>query len=215
MKLDYMNATKRSDAVIQRAEQAQTRMLRNKEAYDTIGAEYEVSADRYMQRHNLYAQGLMTKAMIVLLEPCKTGKTVQQWRDASEKYTLVQRYIVNMVYEKRAAVSQISLIKACDEGAKKASESSVKACVALGKELGLLSTSRNGILPTIKLIDELQDRLSEKLLHSDVQAFCRWSTMWYTQRKYALEAMEYRNDLNFDGSVRTTFLEQIMDGTFD
>jgi hypothetical protein len=213
MELDYMNAAKRSDRVIRRAEQAQARMRRNKQScYDIIGADYEVSADRYMQRHNLYAQGLMTKAMIVLLEESKTGKTVQEWRDASEKYTLVARYIVAMVYEERSAISQISLINACKS---KASESSVKACVSLGKELGLLKTSRKGILPTTKLIDELQDRLSEKLLHPDVQAFCRWATMWYTQRKYALEAMEYKNDMNFDGSVRTTFLEQIMNGTFD
>ena len=212
MKPIYMNASERSDAVIQRAEQAQERMRRNKEAYDTLGARYEVSSDRYMQRHNLYVQGLFTKMMIILLEPIKTGKTVQEWRDASEKYILVERYIIAMVYEDRAAVSQISLIKACDG---KASESSVKACVSLGKELGLLSTGRAGILPTEKLINELQDRLTEKLVHPDVQAFCRWSTMWYTQRECAFEAMEFKNDMNFDGSVRTTLLEQIMDGTFD
>lgn len=212
MKPNYTNATERSDAVIQRAEQAQERMRRNKEAYDTLGAKYEVSSDRFMQRHNLYAQSIFTKAMIVLLEPIKTGKTVQQWRDASEKYILVERYIIAMVYEHRAPVIQISLIKACNG---KASESSVKACVSLGKELGLLNTGRAGILPTQKLIDELQDRLTEKLLHPDVQAFLRWANMWYTQRECALEAMEYKNDMNFDGSVRTTFLEQIMDGYFD
>ena len=213
MELNFMNAMTDVAGVVERAKQAQNRMLRNKKScYDILDKEYEVSADRYMQRHNLYAQNLLTKAMIVLLEPCETGKTVQQWRDESAKHTLVGRYIVALVYENRKAVTQAALIKACRG---KASASSVKNCVRAGKELGLLKTSRNGILPTVKLIDELQDRLSEKLLDENVQAFCEWATMWYAQRKCALEAIQYKNDMNFDGTTSATFLEQIMNGKFN
>lgn len=198
--------------VRQRADQAKTRMQRNAKMYKLIDKEYEVSSDRYLQRHNIYLQELFTKAMIVLLEETKSGPTVQKWRDLSGKNMLVARYIVAAVYAKRGPVTMKELFAATKD---KASQTSVETCVRDGKDLKLLRRTKAGYLPTELLVDQLQDRLGEKLMNDDVQRFFKFAVMWADQRQFALDAIAHNGDRNFEGEKVTTFLEQILDGTFD
>ncbi len=195
-----------------RTEKAKLKMNRNRKMYDLIGRQYEVSSDRYLQRHSIHLQMLFTKAMIVLLTQSESGPTVQKWRNKGKSNQLVARYIVAAVYAKRKAVTAKELIAITG---KLAGKTSVESCLRDGKSLKLLRVTKEGYLPTTLLVNELQDRLGEKLLNEDVQRFFRFAVMWSDQRKFAIDAMNDCGDLNFDGETQTTFLEQILNGRFD
>ena len=188
-------------------------MVRNKKMYDDIGREFEVSADRYLNRHAFYAQELMSKAMIAIISPSVSGPNVQKWRDMSTSNATIARWITMAVYEFRGPVKlAVLLALAGDADAK---ETSIKKCLADGVRLKLLKRVRGGYLPTHLLVDELQDRMGEKMMNEDVQRFCRFVVMWGDQRKFALDAIEHNDDRDFNGGTKSTFLEQILNGDFD
>ena len=81
-----------------------------------------------------------------------------------------------------------------------------------GVELKLLHRNSDGYLPTDLLINEIQDRVTQKILNKDVIAFCRFVTMFTDARKFAFEALE--NDRGYDGAIQKTLLEELMDGMF-
>ena len=61
----------------------------------------------------------------------------------------------------------------------------------------------------------MQERLTEKLMHADVQAFCRFAVMWADQRQMAFDAMATAGDVNFEGVTEATLFEDIVAGVFD
>ncbi len=195
--------------IVERAKKAVERMRRTKRIYDLLDAEHDITADRYLWRHRLYSQQLLTDAMVALLDETKSGPTIAVWREASLKHQIVTRQIISAMYNARGPVKIVEIIEEMDGTA---SESTIKSCFSHGVDLRLIKKVRGGFIPTELCIDELQDRLTEKLLDPAVQAFCRFAVMWVDQRQIALDAVAFKNDIDFTGKPQMTMMEQIFAG---
>ncbi len=88
---------------VERTKKAIKRVKRTKEIYDLIGADHDITTNRYLWRHRLYCQQLLTDAMIALLDQSKSGPTIALWRESSMKNMVVTRYMVGHVHGARAS----------------------------------------------------------------------------------------------------------------
>ncbi len=192
-----------------RAKTAVKAIDRNKRVYAAEHKKYDHSAARMIWRHKLHIQELITKGMLCLNDNTDTGPTINKWRSNSLKHHLVTRHILLQCLEVRGRVTVAGVTQSLR---KEVEISTVKKCMRDGVELKLLHRNSDGYLPTDLLINEIQDRVTQKILNKDVIAFCRFVTMFTDARKFAFEAL--KNDRGYDGAIQKTLLEELMEGMF-
>jgi len=200
------------DKLMARVEGIAARAAERDDFYCRVNQRAETASNRYLWRHRFYAQALLTDMMVVLLGDAVSGPTVAQWRAASQKQGLVARHIIRDCYAKRGPTTVNIIWKALKPAV---SQGSVKKCFSAGIDLKLLKRVTGGYIPTGLLVTEMQERLTEKLMHPDVQAFCRFAVMWADQRQMAFDAMATAGDVNFEGITEATLFEDIVAGVFD
>ncbi len=180
---------------------------RREKLYDTHNLEYELSSDRFLYKHSLYAQNLMTKAVIAFLEDTGTSTNFYKWRNIAPSYELIVRYIANVFYERRGVVKMAEFVQILDG---KASKSTIRNCLNDGISLGLVRRYKSGYLPTQLWEDQTEERMIERMENKDIIAFFEFAIMWRTQRAHALKAAQSNGDMRFDGTVRSTLTEQML-----
>ncbi len=196
------------DKIRERLEVGHTRVTHRKEKlYDTHSLKYELSSDRFLYKHSLYAQNLMTKALIALLEDTGKSQKFYKWRNMAPSYELVVRYIANIFYERRDVVKMAEFVQILDG---KASKSTIRNCLNDGISLGLIRRYKSGYLPTQLWENETEERMIERMENEDVIAFFEFALMWRNQRKHAFMAAQSNGDVGFDGTVRSTLTEQML-----
>ena len=200
------------DKLMARVEGIAARAAERDDFYCRVNQRAETASNRYLWRHRFYAQALLTNAMFALLGAGISGPTVAQWRAPSQKQALIARQIIRDCYAKRGPTTVNIIWKALKPAA---SKGSVKKCFSAGVDLKLLKRVTGGYVPTALLVQEQQERLTEKLMDPDVQAFCRFAVMWADQRHMAFDAMGTGGDVNFDGEREQTLFEDIVAGVFD
>lgn len=181
---------------------------RQRELYERHDLEYELSSDRYIYKHSIYAQNLMTKALIALLQDTGKSQNFYKWRNMAPSYELVVRYLADVFYERRGVVKMAEFVQILDG---KASKSTIRNCLNDGMSLGLIKRSNSGYLPTELWQDESEARMIERMLNDDIIAFCEFALMWRNQRKHALAAGQSNGDMAFDGTVRKALTEELLD----
>ena len=200
------------DKLMARVEGIAARAAERDDFYCRVNQRAETASNRYLWRHRFYAQALLTDMMVVLLGDAVSGPTVAQWRAASQKQASIARHIIRDCYQKRGPTPVNIIWQALKPAV---SQGSVKKCFSAGVDLKLLKRVTGGYVPTTLLVREMQERLTEKLMDPDVQAFCRFATMWHDQRQIAFDAMATAGDVNFDGEREQTLFEDIVAGIFD
>ena len=181
---------------------------RQRELYERHDLEYELSSDRYMYKHSIYAQNLMTKALIALLQDTGKSQNFYKWRNMAPSYELVVRYLADVFYERRGVVKMAEFVQILDG---KASKSTIRNCLNDGISLGLIKRSKSGYLPTELWQDESEARMIERMVNDDIIAFCEFALMWRNQRKHALAAAQSNGDMAFDGTARKALTEELLD----
>lgn len=181
---------------------------RKQNLYKRHNLEYELSSDRYIYKHSMYAQNLMTKALIALLQDTGKSQNFYRWRNMAPSYELVVRYLSDVFYKRRGVVKMAEFMQILDG---KVSKSTIRNCLNEGISLGLIQRYKSGFLPTQLWQDESEARMIERMLNDDVTAFCEFALMWRDQRKHALAAAQSGGDMAFDGTARNTLTEDLLD----
>lgn len=177
---------------------------RRNKLYSSHNLEYEMSSDCYLYKHSLYAQNLMTKALIALLEDTGRSHNFYKWRNMAPMYELIVRYLAEVFYERRGVVKMADFLRILDG---KASKSTIRNCLNDGISLGLVKRVKGGYIPTQLWEDETEERLIERMENDDIIAFFEFAIMWRNQRKHAVAAGINNADVGFNGAVRNTLTE--------